>query len=193
MDQDRIEGSGKTLGGRVKEFLGRMFGDTKLRTEGKMDQAEGRIPEHRRWAEGQPARRWQAQSMMSLARAVLLAALLGTSAAEAQTGGTAVQTQPVPLSPEKQATVKQHVQREKPPEAQAGSPVAVGMTVPGKRGALEPAAGQRHRSARDHKLQVPAHRQDHRGCRSGKPQGDPEHSELTGGVCPREWATLRVA
>ena len=43
MDQDRIEGSGKTLGGRVKEFLGRMFGDTKLRTEGKMDQAEGRI------------------------------------------------------------------------------------------------------------------------------------------------------
>ena len=68
--------------------------------------------------------------MMSLARAVLLAALLGTSAAEAQTGGTAVQTQPVPLSPEKQATVKQHVQREKPPEAQAGSPVAVGMTVP---------------------------------------------------------------
>ena len=43
MDQDRIEGSGKTLGGRVKEFLGRMFGDTRLRTEGKMDQAEGRI------------------------------------------------------------------------------------------------------------------------------------------------------
>jgi uncharacterized protein YjbJ (UPF0337 family) len=43
MDQDRIEGSAKTLGGRMKEFLGRMFGDTKLRAEGKMDQAEGRI------------------------------------------------------------------------------------------------------------------------------------------------------
>jgi len=43
MDQDRIEGSAKTLTGRVKEFFGRMFGDTKLRTEGKMDQAEGRI------------------------------------------------------------------------------------------------------------------------------------------------------
>ena len=43
MDRDRIEGSGKTLGGRVKEFFGRMLGDTKLRSEGKMDQAEGKI------------------------------------------------------------------------------------------------------------------------------------------------------
>jgi uncharacterized protein YjbJ (UPF0337 family) len=43
MDRDRIEGSFKTLGGRVKEFFGRMLGDTKLRSEGKMDQAEGKI------------------------------------------------------------------------------------------------------------------------------------------------------
>jgi uncharacterized protein YjbJ (UPF0337 family) len=43
MDQDRVEGSAKTLGGRVKEFFGRMFGDNKLRTEGKLDQAEGQI------------------------------------------------------------------------------------------------------------------------------------------------------
>ena len=43
MDQDRIEGSAKTLGGRVKEFFGRIFGDSKLRAEGKVDQAEGRI------------------------------------------------------------------------------------------------------------------------------------------------------
>lgn len=43
MYQDRIEGSAKTLGGRVKEFFGRMFGDTKLHTEGKVDEAEGRI------------------------------------------------------------------------------------------------------------------------------------------------------
>jgi uncharacterized protein YjbJ (UPF0337 family) len=43
MDQDRIEGSVRTLGGRVKEFFGRMFGDSKLRAEGKMDQAGGRI------------------------------------------------------------------------------------------------------------------------------------------------------
>lgn len=43
MDRDRIEGGLKTLGGRVKDFIGRMLGDTKLRTEGKMDQTEGRI------------------------------------------------------------------------------------------------------------------------------------------------------
>jgi uncharacterized protein YjbJ (UPF0337 family) len=43
MDRDRIEGGAKTLGGRVKEFFGRMFGDTKLRAEGKMDQTEGRV------------------------------------------------------------------------------------------------------------------------------------------------------
>ncbi len=43
MDRDRIEGSFKTFGGRVKDFFGRMFSDTKLRTEGKTDQAEGRI------------------------------------------------------------------------------------------------------------------------------------------------------
>jgi uncharacterized protein YjbJ (UPF0337 family) len=42
MDRDRIIGGAKTLGGRVKEFFGRMFGDTKLRAEGKMDQAEGK-------------------------------------------------------------------------------------------------------------------------------------------------------
>lgn len=43
MGRDRIEGGAKTLGGRVKEFFGRMLGDTKLRTEGRMDQAEGKI------------------------------------------------------------------------------------------------------------------------------------------------------
>jgi uncharacterized protein YjbJ (UPF0337 family) len=43
MDRDRIEGSAKTLGGRVKDFFGRMFGDNKLRAEGRIDQTEGRI------------------------------------------------------------------------------------------------------------------------------------------------------
>ncbi len=43
MDQDRFEGSAKTLSGRVKKFFGRIFGDTKLRSEGRMDQAEGKI------------------------------------------------------------------------------------------------------------------------------------------------------
>ncbi len=67
--------------------------------------------------------------MIDLARAVLLTALLGTSAA-AQTGGAPVETPPVSLSPEKQATIKQHVQRAKPPEAQTGGPVTVGTVVP---------------------------------------------------------------
>ena len=43
MDQDRIEGGAKTLGGRVKEFFGRVFGDNKLRSGGRMDQAAGKI------------------------------------------------------------------------------------------------------------------------------------------------------
>ena len=67
--------------------------------------------------------------MMAWGRAVLIAALLGTSAM-AQTGGTPVETSPVPLSPDKQAAVKQHMQREKPPEAQTGGPVTVGTIVP---------------------------------------------------------------
>ena len=100
--------------------------------------------------------------MMNLARAVLLAVLLGTSAA-AQTGGTPVETPPVPLSPEKQATIKQHVQREKPPEAQTGGPVTVGTVVPESVELWGPSARQRERSADDHELQVSAHRQDH--CR----------------------------
>jgi uncharacterized protein YjbJ (UPF0337 family) len=43
MDRDRIEGGAKTIGGRIKEFFGRLFGDTKMHTEGKMDQAAGKI------------------------------------------------------------------------------------------------------------------------------------------------------
>lgn len=67
--------------------------------------------------------------MTGLARALLLTVLLGTSAA-AQTGGTPVETPPVPLTPEKQAIIKQHVQREKPPEAQTSGSVTVGTVVP---------------------------------------------------------------
>jgi uncharacterized protein YjbJ (UPF0337 family) len=43
MDHDRSEGSAKTMLGRLKGFFGRITGDTKLQTEGKMDQAEGKI------------------------------------------------------------------------------------------------------------------------------------------------------
>ncbi|KLK90189.1 hypothetical protein AA309_27150 [Microvirga vignae] len=67
--------------------------------------------------------------MTGLLRTTLFATLLAASAA-AQTGSTPVETPPVPLSPEKQAVVKQHVQRAKPPDAQTDGPVTVGMTVP---------------------------------------------------------------
>ena len=38
MDHDRIEGSAKTFVGRVKDFFGCLFGDSKLKADGKMDQ-----------------------------------------------------------------------------------------------------------------------------------------------------------
>jgi hypothetical protein len=63
-------------------------------------------------------------------RAVLLAAALITSPAEAQTRPRTVEPSSMPLSVEKQAIVKEHVRRTKVPEAQAGGPVTVGMTVP---------------------------------------------------------------
>jgi hypothetical protein len=61
---------------------------------------------------------------------LLIAATLMASATLAQTGGTPVETAPVPLPPAKQAIVRQHVQREKMPETQMGTPVAVGAVVP---------------------------------------------------------------
>jgi len=42
-DSDRVEGSAKNMGGKVKEGLGNLTGDSKLKSEGKGDQAEGKI------------------------------------------------------------------------------------------------------------------------------------------------------
>ena len=42
IDDDRIEGSAKNLGGKIKEGLGNLTGDAKLQSEGKADQIEGR-------------------------------------------------------------------------------------------------------------------------------------------------------
>ena len=42
-DQDRIEGSAKNVGGKIKEGVGKMTGDTKLQAEGKADQVEGKV------------------------------------------------------------------------------------------------------------------------------------------------------
>jgi uncharacterized protein YjbJ (UPF0337 family) len=43
MDRDRVEGSARTVTGRVKEFFGRLFGDTKLTTDGQADQVAGKV------------------------------------------------------------------------------------------------------------------------------------------------------
>ena len=43
MDNDRTEGSMKTVKGRIKEGLGKALGDSKMEAEGKMDKAEGKI------------------------------------------------------------------------------------------------------------------------------------------------------
>jgi len=50
--------------------------------------------------------------------------------ATAQTAGTPVETSPVPLPPEKQAIVKEHVARTRMPPTEVPGPVTVGMTVP---------------------------------------------------------------
>ena len=43
IDHDRVEGSGKKFGGSVKEGLGSLTGDEKLKAEGKTDKAAGGI------------------------------------------------------------------------------------------------------------------------------------------------------
>lgn len=42
-DQDRIEGSAKNMGGKIKEGAGKLTGDSKLQAEGKADQVEGKV------------------------------------------------------------------------------------------------------------------------------------------------------
>lgn len=42
MDDDRIEGSMKKMKGDVKEGLGHLTGDEKLKQEGKADKVEGK-------------------------------------------------------------------------------------------------------------------------------------------------------
>jgi len=42
MDEDRLEGTARNLGGKVQEGFGRVTGDTKTRAEGVLNQAAGR-------------------------------------------------------------------------------------------------------------------------------------------------------
>ncbi len=43
MDEDRIDGSLKKMGGDIKEGIGKLVGDGKMEAEGKADRAEGKV------------------------------------------------------------------------------------------------------------------------------------------------------
>ncbi len=43
MDEDRIKGAAKKIGGDIKEATGKVLGDTKLEAEGKADKVEGKV------------------------------------------------------------------------------------------------------------------------------------------------------
>lgn len=43
IDDDRTEGSAKEMGGKMKEGAGKIFGDQKMKDEGRADQAEGKL------------------------------------------------------------------------------------------------------------------------------------------------------
>jgi uncharacterized protein YjbJ (UPF0337 family) len=43
MDKDRIAGSAKEAKGAVKEVIGKVTGDAKLRADGRADKAEGKV------------------------------------------------------------------------------------------------------------------------------------------------------
>lgn len=42
IDDDRIEGAAKNLGGKIKEGIGNLTGDAKLKRDGEVEQVEGR-------------------------------------------------------------------------------------------------------------------------------------------------------
>ena len=42
MDEDRVEGAAKNIGGKIKEGVGKAVGDEKLRREGQLDQVKVR-------------------------------------------------------------------------------------------------------------------------------------------------------
>ena len=43
MDKDRIAGSAKEIKGTIKEAVGKVVGDAKLKADGKLDQVEGKL------------------------------------------------------------------------------------------------------------------------------------------------------
>jgi uncharacterized protein YjbJ (UPF0337 family) len=43
MNKDRIEGAAKQAQGSIKETIGKAVGDAKLRSDGKIEKAEGKV------------------------------------------------------------------------------------------------------------------------------------------------------
>jgi uncharacterized protein YjbJ (UPF0337 family) len=43
MDKDRVKGSATNMGGKAKEAAGNLTGDSKLKSEGKLDQGKGKV------------------------------------------------------------------------------------------------------------------------------------------------------
>jgi uncharacterized protein YjbJ (UPF0337 family) len=43
VDSDRVDGSVKKMGGNLKEGVGSVLGDEKMKREGQADQAEGKL------------------------------------------------------------------------------------------------------------------------------------------------------
>ena len=43
MDKDRVTGSAKQVKGAVKQAVGKVIGDAKLESEGKVDKIEGKV------------------------------------------------------------------------------------------------------------------------------------------------------
>ncbi len=43
MDEDRFKGAATNMGGKVKDAVGGLTGDTKTQAEGKLDQATGQL------------------------------------------------------------------------------------------------------------------------------------------------------
>jgi uncharacterized protein YjbJ (UPF0337 family) len=43
MDKDRVAGAAKSIKGSVKETIGKVTGDAKLQSDGRMDQAKGKL------------------------------------------------------------------------------------------------------------------------------------------------------
>ncbi|HEX8233944.1 MAG TPA: CsbD family protein [Caulobacteraceae bacterium] len=43
MDKDRVDGAATNMGGKVKEAAGKVTGDEKMKRDGQVDQARGKV------------------------------------------------------------------------------------------------------------------------------------------------------